>query len=153
MKYGTLALLTGLMLISVLIPSGSQAAAEERSFVIIINTDNPAESITKEKASRLFMKKVSKWSEEDFTEKVVPVDQSPSSKLREDFSKDVHGRSLSGIRNYWQRQIFSGRAVPPAELDSDEAVMEFVRANRGAIGYVSQKADLKGVKELTLADD
>ena len=41
---------------------------------------------------------------------------------------------------------FSGRGVPPPQLDSDEAVLRYVRARRGAIGYVSQAAATSGVK-------
>jgi hypothetical protein len=33
--------------------------------------------------------------------------------------------------------IFSGKAVPPPALDTDAAVVEFVRRNPYAVGYVS----------------
>ena len=62
MKFGTLALVTGQTLISVVLLSGSQAAAEGWSFVIIINADNPADGVIREMASRMFSGKISKWS-------------------------------------------------------------------------------------------
>ena len=44
--------------------------------------------------------------------------------------------------------IFSGRGVPPPELDSDEAVIRFVLKYPGAIGYVSAGADIGAAKPL-----
>lgn len=60
MKLRTFALLAGLLLISTLFSGGWHATAGERSFAIIVNPDNPSESITKDLASRLFLKKLSK---------------------------------------------------------------------------------------------
>jgi hypothetical protein len=45
--------------------------------------------------------------------------------------------------------MFSGREVPPPVRDSDTAVIEYVRANSGAIGYIAPSATLpNGVKPL-----
>jgi hypothetical protein len=32
---------------------------------------------------------------------------------REGFSKEVHGRSVTAIKSFWNQQIFAGRQVPP----------------------------------------
>jgi hypothetical protein len=50
------------------------------------------------------------------------------------------------VRSYWQQLIFSGRDVPPPELDSDADVVKYVSKHAGAIGYVSGNGDLAGVK-------
>jgi hypothetical protein len=58
---------------------------------------------------------------------------------------------VSAVESYWQQAIFSGRSVPPLEKASDAEVLAFVRANPGAVGYVSGGADLgASVKELTV---
>ena len=88
-----------------------------------------------------------KWS--DGT-KVLPVDQSTSSSVRSDFSKSIHGKPVSSIESYWQRRIFSGRGVPPPEKKSDKQVINYVKDNPGAIGYVSSKAKLSGVKVIRI---
>ena len=83
----------------------------------------------------------------------MPVDQAASSDIREAFSLEVHGRDVGAIKSYWQRQIFSGRGVPPPELASDREVLDFVRANQGAVGYVSTSAKTgDGVKVLAVTD-
>ena len=61
----------------------------------------------------------------------------------------VHGKKVSSVKSYWQTMIFSGRATPPPELDSDRQVLDYVRGKPGAIGYVSAGATLgNGVKAL-----
>ena len=78
--------------------------------------------------------------------KVFPVDQTLSQIVRAEFSKQIHGKSPKTIRNYWQQQIFSGRGIPPPEKSSDMAVILYVQKHPGAIGYVSNKVPLRGVK-------
>jgi hypothetical protein len=45
-------------------------------------------------------------------------------------------KTLTQLRSYWNQQIFSGKGVPPPELDSEAAVIRYVLSNRGAIGYL-----------------
>ncbi len=61
-------------------------------------------------------------------------------------------RSVSSIKNYWQRQIFSGKESPPPEVGSDAAVISFIKSHPGGIGYVSSKAPLDSVKVLSLTE-
>jgi hypothetical protein len=68
--------------------------------------------------------------------------------VRAEFSKSVHGKAVGSVVAFWQQQIFAGRDVPPAEKAGDEAVLAFVRANPGAVGYVSPAANTAGVKVL-----
>jgi hypothetical protein len=57
-------------------------------------------------------------------------------------------RSVAAVRNYWQQRIFSGRGVPPPELDSDEEIVAYVLKHRGAVGYVSGSAELRGTNAI-----
>ena len=121
--------------------------AQAADFKIIVNTSNPASSMEKGKISKLFLKKVSKW---DDGGGVSPVDLEVSSDIRENFSKDVHGKSARQIKNYWQQQLFSGKAAPPPEKGNDDDVVNFVKTNTGAIGYVSAGTSVEGVKVIKI---
>ena len=122
----------------------------QTSYVVVVNDANPTSSMTKANVARLFLKKTSKW---DTGLKVQPVDQSPSRSVRDSFTKAVHGKKVSAIKAYWQKMIFSGKATPPSELDSDSNVLTYVRDNSGGIGYVSAGASLgSGVKVLRVTD-
>jgi hypothetical protein len=46
--------------------------------------------------------------------------------------------------------VFSGRGVPPPELDSEEQVVQFVLKNPGAIGYVSGNTGIEDVRVVSL---
>jgi len=126
------------------------AIAGGQSFKIVANGANGAETISKQQLEDIFMKKAGAWSD---GQPVIPVDQSASSSTRHGFSKVIFGRDTNAIKSYWQRQIFSGRGVPPPEKGSDDEVLAFVRVNSGAIGYVSSDADIgSGVKVLEIAN-
>jgi ABC-type phosphate transport system substrate-binding protein len=97
--------------------------------------------------ARLFMKKQIEWSN---GMAVAPVDQSTVSMVRAAFTQDVHEQKTSAIAAYWQKQIFSGRGVPPTIRDSDSEVLAFVGATPGAIGYVAAGVPTEGVKTIAL---
>lgn len=59
-------------------------------------------------------------------------------------------RSVEAVRSYWQQRIFSGRDVPPPELDTDEEVVRYVLKHDGAVGYVSAGADIDGLKVISV---
>ncbi len=121
-------------------------AAPETGFKVVVNAANPVDGMSRARISRLFLKTETVWSN---GLKVRPADLNQSSAVRESFSKAIHGRAVTAIAWYWQKLIFSGAGVPPVELPNDEAILAFVRANPGAVAYVSEAASLPaGVKEL-----
>ncbi len=122
-------------------------SAKAAGYKVIVNNANGSKSLAKKDLAQLLMKKTAKWS--DGTP-VVAVDQTEKSPVRERFTLEVHGKSVSAVKSYWQQQIFSGRDVPPVEKSSDAEVIAFVRQNAGAIGYVAETADTAGVKVVTV---
>ena len=59
---------------------------------------------------------------------------------------------LDAVLAYWNQKMFSGAEVPPPQKSSEREVIEFVRNNAGAVGYVSASAPLTQVKVLRIAD-
>ena len=119
------------------------------SFQVVVNASNPVSSLNTRDLSRIFRKEVTRWSDGS---PAAPVDQRSDSPARAAFSVDVHGRTPAIIAEFWRQQIFSGRSVPPVEKSSDAEVLEYVRANPGAVGYVSSSTPLvAGVKTVTVA--
>jgi ABC-type phosphate transport system substrate-binding protein len=118
-------------------------------FRVIVNASNPTSSMSKSEVGRRLLKKITRW---DDGERVKPVDQTRTSVARELFSEKVLGKTIRQVTSYWQQKVFSGRAVPPPQMKSDREVLNYVRANAGAIGYVSRRAPLRGVKVLTVTE-
>ncbi len=125
------------------------AMADEAGFRIVVHPDNPTTELRAAEVSSLLLKKKVKW---DHGVPVEPVDLAAASKLREAFSKEIHGRSVSSIKNYWTGPMRSAGKTPPPELKDDAAVVAYVKSHPGAIGYVSPRARLDGVKEVSLAN-
>jgi hypothetical protein len=94
-----------------------------------------------------FLKNVTRWPD---GEAIRPVDLRPDSPTRRKFSESILKRSVPAVKTYWQQRIFSGRGVPPPELDSDEAVIRYVESHAGAVGYVSAGAPIGNAKVATI---
>ena len=117
---------------------GAERAAAQ-GYVVVVNAANPVGSMKKDRVNALFLKRVMRW---DDGKPVVPVNLDRASATREAFTRAVHGKTVSAIESNWQQQIFAGREAPPTQRNSDAEVLAFVRANPGAIGYVSENATL-----------
>lgn len=145
LRLGTLVALAGLVL-----AGGGATAQQAADFRVVVHPDNPVDALTADELSEMFLKRSTRWSDDT---PVRPVDQPSHAPVREAFSRAVHERAAKAIVAHWQQQIFSGRAVPPLELASDELVVSYVTVNPGAIGYVSRGANLRGVKVVEIRND
>jgi ABC-type phosphate transport system substrate-binding protein len=125
-----------LVTLTVVAAVAAQSPSAEPPFVVIVSGSNAVVSMRRADLSAIFMRKTRSWP--DGTQ-IIPVDQPPASRTREVFSRAVHGKSVAFVTRYWHRLIFSGRGIPPIEMTSDAAVIEFVRTNRGAVGYVDRQ--------------
>lgn len=128
---------------AILLAMAVSSMASAAGFKVIVNSSNSSAKISKTDLNAVFLKKMVKWS--DGTP-AAPVNQSKKSPVRDSFTTAVHGKSVAAVDSYWQQQIFSGRDVPPVEKASDAEVVAFVKANAGAVGYVSDGAPTAGVK-------
>lgn len=119
------------------------AKGEAQGYQVIAHPAAGVSEISAAELSKVFLKKSSKLPS---GEAAKPVDLPPASKVRDAFSKDVHGRGASQVESYWQQQIFAGKDVPPDTKASDADVVAFVSSTPGAIGYVAAGAAVAGVK-------
>jgi ABC-type phosphate transport system substrate-binding protein len=125
--------------------SALAAEAHVPEFRVIVNRANPQSSASRDFLADAFLKRVTHW---EGGETIHPVDQRPSASVRKSFSESVLKRSVAAVRSFWQQRIFSGRDVPPPELESDEAVLAYVAEHPGALGYVSGGAKLGETREI-----
>jgi len=135
------------LLLLVAVASTTLAAGVQPAYRIVVNPANPAAGLPRAEVARMFLKKVVAWPD---GLPVTVIDLERSSAVRQAFSRDVHQRDAEAIAAHWQTAVFSGRDVPPPIARTDAEVLAFVRANPGALGYVSATAELAGVKALTL---
>jgi ABC-type phosphate transport system substrate-binding protein len=128
-------------LVALLLLAAPGVAFGAGGFKLVVNAEQRTEKLTKDDVSRIFLKKMTRWS--DGTE-IRVVQPKGDSAVRSAFDGAIHGRSPAAIRNYWAQMVFSGRDVPPVEKANDEAIVDFVKQSKGAIGVVSEGAALGG---------
>lgn len=102
-------------------------ATPDLPFRVVVHRSSSVASLSRAELSAIFMRRASRWS---------PIDQPARSHVREQFSTAIHGKSVAYVIRYWQRLIFAGRAIPPAEGKNDAAVLAFVRSHADGIGYI-----------------
>ena len=126
------------------VPVSGQAS---EGFVVVVNAANSVTSLTPSDLSKLFLRKLTRFSN---GRPAVPVDQVETCALRKHFSTAIHGMDVPDVKSYWQELVFSGRAEPPIERQSDEDVVAFVHSNPNAIGYVIVGTPLGDVKAIAV---
>jgi hypothetical protein len=136
--------LPGLVLLSL---GPARAGDAPPDFRLITYPGRPGTSVSRQFVADAFLKNVTRWPDD---EAIRPVDQRSDSAVRRRFSDSVLRRSVSAVKTYWQQRIFSGRGVPPPELESDEAVVRYVEVNPGALGYVAGSAPTGKTKVLSV---
>lgn len=114
--------------------------------VVVVHPSNDA-TLDKKLVQRIFLGKSKKFSN---GKEVLPINQVATSGARGSFDTDTLGRSSTQIAAYWSKLVFTGKGIPPKELDNDAAVLAIVAANPNAIGYVDSASVSAAVKAISL---
>ncbi len=110
--------------------------ASSQELVVIVNRNNPLDTISKEQLIDLFMGRTPYFPRGGA---VVKIDAPSTSTVRKVFYRSLVDMSLSEVNAYWARLMFSGRATPPMQVPQDQDIVELVTANSNAIGYVNKR--------------
>lgn len=117
-------------------------AAEVRAeLVVVVNARCGVAAMTRNEVVNIFFGR----SRQFFNGvEAQPVDMLDSHPDRARFYAALLGKELSEINAYWSRQVFSGRAQPPAKVGSPEEVLKWVTSHPGGIGFIElSKADAR----------
>ena len=126
-----------LMLVLLSLGLASTSIAAEEGFKLIVNPDNGVDAVDRDFVRDAFLKKATEWRGGTT---LHPIDLSSKQAARDKFRDRVLRKTPSQLKRYWSQQIFLGKGVPPPEATPDE-VIEYVLANKGAIGYLPASAD------------
>lgn len=127
-------ILVALMFAFAVLATGAPThAVEEPAFVLIVSPDNSVDAVDREFVANAYLKKSDEWPDGKV---VLPIDLDDSFPARAAFTREVLHKTKSQLRSYWDQQIFSGKGTPPPEASSAQAVVQYVLAHPGAIGYI-----------------
>jgi ABC-type phosphate transport system substrate-binding protein len=121
-----LSILLGVLLLAV--PSKADEV------VLIVNTDVPVSSITRDEVKRIFLGK--KTSLEDWKGEIVFAIQKKTDAAIQFLSEYV-GKSTYQYNIYWKKRVFAGKGKAPPAFSSDQEIAAFVSKTAGAMGFVS----------------
>ena len=85
--------------------------------------------------------------------RVVPIDLESGSNLRKDFYRGLVKRSEAQIDAYWAQLIFAGRMKPLRRAGAAAEVIELVRNEPRAIGYLREEDLQPGVRVILRLDE
>jgi ABC-type phosphate transport system substrate-binding protein len=117
------------------------------AYQVIVHPSNKLSEVDRSFLEDAYLKKISHWPGDQM---IRPADLLTSSATRRAFSEGVIHRSIDAVKGYWQQRIFSGRDVPPPELDSDDDVVKYVLKYEGGVGYVARGAKIGDCKVVTV---
>jgi hypothetical protein len=141
---------SGLLLLAILWLGLSDArVAANAGFQLIVHPQNPVTSIDRRFLSDAYFRRTISWRN---GESIRPVDLTDKFAAHELFIQAVMHKTGPQLRMYWTQRIFSGTGVPPPELDSPSAVINYVLRNVGAIGYIPSDVNAHPAKVVQLHD-
>ena len=118
----------------VALPAQAWGDGGEPAIAVVVG-HNPAsaDTVSATIVLGMFARKRLLWSDRT---PVLPVNLAALHPLRRKFSLWVFKKTPEQLQDYWNDQYFHG-VLPPPVLASEEAVLRFVAATHGAVGYVS----------------
>jgi ABC-type phosphate transport system substrate-binding protein len=123
------------------------SAPAHAALAIIVHPSNNMAGITAEQAADIYLGKVGVFPN---GQRVNPVDQGPTSNVRQKFYKTVVKKDGSALKVYWSKILFTGKGQPPREIGDDAEMKSWVASNPDAIGYVDGKFVDSTVKVLLI---
>jgi len=113
--------------------------------VAVVNGGGQA-SIPKKVLKKILLGKEKKWEDGS---KIILV-MLESGDTHEGFVKKFAGKSAKQFTNYWRKMVFSGKGKMPQAFADEAALVAFVAANPGALGYAAEGTDLTGAKAIAI---
>src|SRR5262245_12611544 len=114
------------------------ATAQSTHYKVIVNASNPAAVLMASELAKIYLGTANVWPDRTL---VQAIDQKSGS-LRDAFLHEIVGKDSTSLSRYWEQAIFSGKAVPPRALSTDQEIVDFVRHTPGAIAYVDASTTL-----------
>jgi hypothetical protein len=119
------------------------SGAARADFYLVVHAGNAQAALTQKEAVDLFMGRQRTFPRGDFA---LVFDLPRDSPQREAFYKALTGMSLAQVNSYWARLMFAGQSLPPQPLPDEAAMLDIVRRNPSALGWVSKEPNDKNIR-------
>jgi ABC-type phosphate transport system substrate-binding protein len=136
-------LFAALALLGVGSSSAQTPSTASPPLVVIVNAASKVSTATTAEISDLFLGRSRSLGD---IKQAIVLDQPIASPLRARFYRALTGKEIAEINAYWARLLFSGQSSPPLAMPDAATVLDMVRTNPTAIGYLEKAPDDKGVR-------
>ena len=118
------------------------AGAWAGDVVVIVNKAND-NTIDKALVAKIYTGESKVWGNGG---SVNAYDLTEDNPARASFANEIVGKAPGSLKSLWTQNVFTGKAVPPKALPSDDEVKKAVSANKNAIGYIKASSADETVK-------
>jgi hypothetical protein len=122
------------------------AVAEAQDVVVVVNNTVKAAGASTDDIRGVFTGEKSSLGDGSH---VVPVTLKAGSS-HEAFLKAYVGKGDAAYRTAWRSLVFTGQGSMPKTFDSESALVDYVAATPGTIGYVAKGTEHEKVKTLAI---
>ncbi len=119
------------------------AAVLPAAETVIVHAGNATAQLDEGKMKDLFLGKSTSWEAGGSVKIALAKDGAATEALMGKL-----GKNLSQFTTGWKKLVFTGKGSMPETVDSDDAVVAFVAATPGAIGFVDEAKVKDGVKAI-----
>ena len=104
---------------------------------VIVNVANPTRQMSVQQVADLYLGRTRAFASGEFA---LILDLPREAPQRERFFARIANMNLQQTNSYLSRLLFTGQMLPPQVQADDRAMIEAVRRNPAAIGYVSAES-------------
>lgn len=126
--------------------AAAQAQKDAQNVVVIVNSGIKATAASSDDIRGIFAGDKSSLGDGS---RVTPVILKGGA-AHEAFLKTYVGKGDAAFRTGWRNLVFTGQGSMPKMFDSEAALVDYVAATPGAIGYVSRGTDVGKARPLVV---
>ncbi|RZI65811.1 MAG: hypothetical protein EOP13_31365 [Pseudomonas sp.] len=113
------------------------------SIYVVVSTQSSVRSLSQKEVLALYTGRARALPD---GEVAMPLDQPRDSATRAEFYQMLTGMDIARINSYWARLHFTGQLQPPPAVGDDAAVIQRLRGDPNAIGYVTREPSNSAVR-------
>jgi hypothetical protein len=121
---------------ALLIAAAACAGPAQADFYLVVQAGNPQPALTQKQALDLFMGRSRSFANGEFA---LVFDLPRDSPQRAAFYLALTGMGPAQVNSYWSRLMFSGQSMPPQPLPDEAAMVDIVKRNPSALGWLTRE--------------
>ena len=111
-------------------------AASADSLYVVVSAHNPIRSLSTAELVAIYTGRTRAFPNGDAA---TPLDQRRDGAARAEFYQSLTGMDIARINSYWARLHFTGQVRPPQTAEDDAAMVQRLRNDPSAIGYLTRE--------------